>query len=142
MTKSAPTLCAAGTCLALLGVSGPPAQQPTFRSTVNGVVIEAFVQTGNVPADGLTAEDFRLLDNGVAQTLDVAPANRAALDLTLILETGFFVAQYVDPFKKAVTQLIASLGPDDRTRLVVFGSRVDQVWPMTPASGVPTGLPS
>src|SRR5262245_36410682 len=57
---------------ALFGVhaaaSAPPQTQSRFSSRTLGVRVDVLVTEGNHPVGGLTAADFELRDNGVAQS--------------------------------------------------------------------------
>ena len=49
----------------------PLLQQPTFRSSTLAVRVDVLVTDGHKPVAGLTARDFDLRDNGVAQSIEL-----------------------------------------------------------------------
>ena len=64
----------------------PRASQQVFKSGVDGVTVVVSVRSGNKPVPGLTAEDFELRDNGVAQAITSVAAEQVPLDLSLLLD--------------------------------------------------------
>jgi VWFA-related protein len=63
------------TCLLLFVAAGAAAQQqpatPTFRAGARLVEVDVVARAKDVPASGLTKEDFTLLDNGKPQEISV-----------------------------------------------------------------------
>ena len=64
--------------VALLAAQAASAPQTTFRSGVEVVELDVSVTRGGVPVAGLTARDFALTDNGVAQDVAQRHARAAA----------------------------------------------------------------
>src|SRR4029079_13295639 len=64
------------------------AGQPTFRSGVALVRIDASVMDGNRPVAGLTRENFTITDKGVPQTLEAVSLDTVPLGLMLLLDTS------------------------------------------------------
>src|SRR5262245_59452325 len=58
---------------ALLGQNAPPgssSQAPVFRGGVNYVLVDVYPRRNGTIVEGLTAADFRLLEDGKPQTID------------------------------------------------------------------------
>ena len=60
-------------------------QQPTFRSRTDVVSVNVSVRQGRQPVTNLTAGDFAIADNGIAQTVDVLALAHVPIDLTLVM---------------------------------------------------------
>ena len=117
--------------LALLGETF--AVQEVFRSGVDGVIIPVTVRTGNRPIGGLTAADFELRDNGVAQEIQNASAEKIPIDLTLLLDLSASVdGPTLQRLKTAVADTAALLRPDDRIRLVTISQVLNEVFSLRP----------
>jgi VWFA-related protein len=117
--------------LALLGDTH--AAQEVFRSGVDGVVIPVTVRTGNRPVGGLTAADFDLRDNGVAQEIQDASAEKIPIDLTLLLDLSASVdGPTLQRLKTAVADTATLLRGDDRIRLVTISQVLKEVFSLRP----------
>jgi hypothetical protein len=76
---------AAGAALCL--TAGLAQQQaPTFRATADEVLIDVSVMDGRRPVQGLAAEDFVLVDNGVEQRLSAASLESGPIDVALVVQ--------------------------------------------------------
>jgi hypothetical protein len=119
------------------GLLAAPQQRPTFRSTANGVLVNAYVlpgsRTSTKPVEGLTSADFEVTDNGQAQTVEAVPA-QGPVDLTLVVDASATAAFFAPQFRQIVGRLKASLGSADRIRLLMCGSVVREAAPLRPAS--------
>jgi VWFA-related protein len=113
--------------LSLLGV--PVARssddQAVFRATTESVAISASVKRGNAPVANLTAADFRLTDNGVAQAIEAVTIESVPLDVTLFMDTSGSTAGALDRMKRNVISIAGMLRPDDQFRLLTIGLSVD-----------------
>lgn len=118
MTKLA-TLMAS---LALSQIAPPTVlPQTVFRSSSDVVIVSANVKRGGTPLRGLRATDFALMDNGVAQDVELIAADAVPLDLTLVLTGDPPDRAVAGEFRRSLE--IASvarrlLGPSDRLRVV------------------------
>ena len=111
----------------LAGQAAAPQQQPPpiFRATADVVTVDASVQRDRRPVAGLTAADFELLDNGVAQEITEIAYERLPIDVTLLLDVSASVTGMVlDELRRALRQVRADLGPHDRLRLITFNMSV------------------
>lgn len=110
-----------------------PAQQTTFRSSVDAVFVPVAVTDKNRPVARLTAADFQLLDNGVEQPLTAVAVESLPVDVTLLLDiSGSVKGSALDQFKADVQDIAESLQPNDRVRLVTFASTVTDEFGLQP----------
>jgi Mg-chelatase subunit ChlD len=108
-------------------------QAPVFRSSIERVPVDVSVTAGGHPVLGLTAADFIVTDNGVAQVLDsVTQQEDSALCVQLVLDlSGSVSGQRLGRLVDASTALVDALHPSDRAGLVTFATSVDVRVPMT-----------
>jgi len=126
--KGVPTISLAVICS--VGVVSPAsARQAVFRARTESVAISASVKRGNAPVANLAAADFRLTDNGVAQTVEAVTVESVPLDVTLFMDTSGSTAGALDRMKSNVQQIAKMLRPDDQFRLLTIGLSVDTAVP-------------
>lgn len=116
-------------------LAGLVAAQIVFRARTDVVAISASVKRGNNPVANLTAQDFRLSDNGVAQTIEAVTIESVPLDVTLFMDTSGSTAGALDRMKKNVVAIAGMLRPEDRFRLMTIGLSVEVPVPWQPAGG-------
>ena len=97
-----------------------------FRSGTEAVEISASVKRGNVPVANLTAADFRVADNGVAQTVELLTIESVPLDVSLFLDTSGSTAAKHERFHRDADAIVAMLRPSDRVRALTIGVTVDE----------------
>ena len=126
-------LLAAMTVTAMTG-----AASQVFRSDVDGVIVVVSVRQGNRPVTGLSADDFQLTDNGVAQKISAVSAEKVPLDLTLLLDLSSSVdGPQLQRIKKAVADTADLLRSDDRIRLIAISQVLQEVVPFqAPSSAI------
>ena len=106
-------------------------QLPVFRTSTDVVIIDVTVMDGRKPVTTLTKADFRLTDDGVAQTLIDAGREPLPLDVTFTIDiSGSVTEEKRATIERAITQVGATLRPEDRYSVVSFGSRVVEQSPM------------
>jgi Ca-activated chloride channel family protein len=128
---------AATVLLASLGLTAAPlgraasqttaSQQPApvFRTGADVVSVDASVQRERRPVTGLTAADFELLDNGVAQDVSEITYEKLPIDVTMVLDVSASVTgTALDELRRALRQVRTDLGPADRLRLLAFNMRI------------------
>jgi hypothetical protein len=115
------------------------ADQAVFRARTDLVAISASVKRGNAPVANLAAADFRVTDNGVAQSIDAVTIEAVPLDVTLFMDTSGSTAGALDRMKKNVVSIAGMLRPDDQFRLLTIGLSVEVPVPWQPA-GKPIAL--
>ena len=99
--------------------------QVVFRAGTESVAISASVKRGNAAVGNLTASDFRLTDNGVAQSIEAVTIESVPLDVTLMMDTSGSTAGALDRMKSNVVSIAKMLRPDDRFRLLTIGLSVE-----------------
>jgi len=110
------------------------AQTPVFRASSVYVSVNVSVKRGNRVVPNLTARDFRLTDNGVAQQVEAVAIESVPIDVTLFLDTSASTAGRLEEMKADVQGIIRLLRPADRFRLLTIGDAVDE-----PVAWVPAG---
>jgi Ca-activated chloride channel homolog len=115
-------------CVALtLVVIGLHAQDPVFSSKVEAVRVDVLVTDRNKGQTvlGLGPDDFEILDNGVAQEVDLVSFEQIPLNVILALDMSESVAgDRLDHLRGASTGLLNALERDDQASLVTFNHRV------------------
>jgi Ca-activated chloride channel family protein len=110
------------------GVQTPASQAPVFRAGADVVSVEASVRRDRRPVAGLKAEDFELLDNGVPQPIADVNHEKLPIDVTVLLDVSASVTgPALDELRRALRQLRADLGANDRLRLVTFNMSMRRV---------------
>jgi Ca-activated chloride channel family protein len=69
---------------------------------------------------GLGAQDFRVLEDDVAQTLDLAKAERLPATYTVLVDSSQSMARRIDAVRQAASELVRHLRPDDRVIVAPF----------------------
>ena len=103
--------------------------QPVFRARTESVAISTSVKRANASVANLTASDFRLTDNGIAQTVEAVTIESVPLDVTLFMDTSGSTAGALDRMKSNVVSIAKMLRPDDQFRLMTIGLSVDTPLP-------------
>jgi VWFA-related protein len=97
------------------------AQNPPFSAKVEAVRVDALVTERGQPVRGLTAADFDILDNGVAQQVDLVSFEQIPLNVILSLDMSDSVAgERLDHLRGAGRAALATLESDDQAALVTF----------------------
>jgi hypothetical protein len=119
--------------IAALSVAIVQAQQPVFKSSMQSVTVNAPVTRGNNPVPGLTAADFRISDNGVAQTVETVGFEAVPIDVSLFLDNSGSTHAIVGQIKESTNQILKILRPGDRFRVLAFGLQIRSVTGWLPA---------
>jgi VWFA-related protein len=133
------------TLVALGAVDAPtttPSQaRPTFRADAASVSVNVSVRDGNTPVVGLSADDFRLLDNGIPQSVSAISIEAVPVDVTVFHDTSPSQGRRLDELKRDVRRIAGLLRNEDRFRLLTFGAgrRVRDVFGWAP-TGTPLDL--
>lgn len=116
--------CALLAAFTLSGGQDPPRQR--FRSTSELVAVDVLVMDGRRVVTGLTAADFVLLDNGVAQNIEQLHVERLPVTVIMVLDVSWSVAgERLDQLKKAASALVQRLRAEDRAALIAFSHRLE-----------------
>ena len=107
--------------------------QPTFSTRVEGVRVDILVtDSSRRPLRGLTAADFMIRDNGIAQEVDVLSFGETALNVGLAFDLSESVAgARLEQLKAASQALMAELEAADQSALVTFDSQVSLPCPLS-----------
>src|SRR6187431_59141 len=90
--------------LSLVLPTAAAGQQPTFRLATPSVVLDVSVTRDGKPVAGLTVPDFRLVDNGVRQTITDVNREQLPVDVTLIADlSGTAEGPRLDAFRRALS---------------------------------------
>jgi len=118
-------------CTTLLALAA--ALQPTFSTRVEGVRVDVLVtDSSRRPLRGLTAADFTIRDNGIAQEIDVVSFGEIALNVGLTFDLSQSVAgTRLEQLKAASQALMGELEPADQSALVTFDSVVSLPCPLS-----------
>jgi len=105
-----------------------------FRSGVDVVELNVVVSTGNRSVGGLTAEDFAVTDNGVAQTVTSVSLETMPIDVTLVIDSSASISpQLADAIGQAGNKVRDQLRPTDRVSLMTFNQLIHERLALGPA---------
>lgn len=110
---------------AVLLRTGAAAQRPTFQASVDAVRLDVLVTDRGRVVRGLTAADFEVQDNRVAQQLDVVSFEQVPLVVTLAFDLSLSVSgERLDHLRSAGRAVLDGLRTADQAELLTFGQRV------------------
>jgi VWFA-related protein len=114
-------------------LTGAGLAQTTLHTTTTLVVVPTLVQTaGKEPVFALTAEDFVLTDNGVAQKVTLEEETKRPLSLVVLMQTGGIALGQFASYVNLETMLASLLGgAPNRASIVNFDSRPEAASPFT-----------
>jgi Ca-activated chloride channel homolog len=106
-----------------------------FASGVNLVEVYAtVVGADGGPIAGLTASDFQVSEDGVAQRMTTFATGDAPLSIAIALDRSFSMrGEPLREAKRAAAAVIAALRPDDEVTVLAVGSEVETLAPPAPA---------
>ena len=103
------------------------AQAMTFSSRVDAVRVDVLVTDSGKPVLGLTPTDFEILDNGVAQHVDLVSFDQVPLNVVLAFDMSNSVeGDRRDRLLDGAGKLLSALKPDDQAALITFSHVVDR----------------
>jgi hypothetical protein len=113
-------------------------QRPTFRGAVDAVTIDVAVERKNAPVTGLSAADFVVTDNGVAQYCALSVVDASPVDVSLVFDRNHSSQISIGTRFASDLQTVASLLQSvDRLRVITFARDVREAWPMQPPQALP-----
>jgi VWFA-related protein len=117
----------------LVAFGGAAFAQTTLHTTTTLVVVPTLVQTtGKEPVFSLTAEDFVLTDNGVAQKVTLEEETKRPLSLVVLMQTGGVARGQFASYANLETMLASLLGgAPNKVSVVNFDSRPEAASPFT-----------
>src|SRR5579862_4350129 len=105
-----------------------PHDRAEFRSGVEMVALAVTVQDGHGDfRQGLSAEHFRVFENGLERPIALFAAGEVPIDLGLLMDTSASMASKIGSAQHAADILIRSLADRDRAALWCFGGRIREV---------------
>ena len=95
--------------------------QTTFSSRIEAVRVDVLVTENGRPLQGLTPDDFEVLDNGVRQRVDLASFEQIPLNVVLALDmSASLQGLRLGHLQTAGKRVLEGLKPGDRAALVTF----------------------
>lgn len=94
--------------------------EPAFRSEVNLVHVDAEVRQNDRLIEGLTARDFRILDNGREMPVVHIGYQEEPLDVVLLLDTSASMKPVQERVAGAAREALAQLRDGDRVAVMAF----------------------
>jgi VWFA-related protein len=125
------------TAAVFVGVLTLGAQNPVYRASVSAVAVEVAVSQRDRPVENLGSGDFRLLDNGIEQKVEVVSAAQIGIDLTVVIDQSGSVRGSLDRTEQWRREAARLLSTEDRLRLISLQHTIREVFPLT----TPTSLP-
>jgi Ca-activated chloride channel homolog len=114
--------------LALLPLVGPPsahAQTATFSTKLEAVRVDALVTDKGQVVRGLQPSDFEVLDNRIAQQVDLVSFDEIPLNVILALDMSQSVSgERLTNLQNASRALLDGLKSEDRAALLTFSQMV------------------
>ncbi len=105
--------------MAVASLSG--AARQTFSSRIDAVRVDVLVTENGRPLQGLTPDDFDVLDNGVRQRVDLASFEQIPLNVVLALDmSASLQGLRLGHLQTAGKRVLEGLKPGDRAALVAF----------------------
>jgi VWFA-related protein len=124
-------LSAIAAALAML-TAGVHSQDVTFSSRVEAVRVDVLVTDNGQPVRGLSAADFEIRDNGIAQQIDLISFEQVPLNVILAFDMSDSVAgDRLERLRSAGAAILAGLKKEDQSALVTFSQSVSLLSPLT-----------
>jgi Ca-activated chloride channel homolog len=121
------TLVAAALCAAI-----PSAEVPQFVARVDLVRVDVLATRRGRPIPGLTRDDFRLLDNGVPQTVTSVEMEQVPLSVILAFDASASMrGEPLQHLTQAGLALVDRLADGDRAALPAFSEELVLAAPLT-----------
>jgi Ca-activated chloride channel family protein len=92
--------------------------------SVDVVQVTAVVNDGTRFVKGLSKEAFRVLEDGVAQTVTHFSSEGSPLELVVAVDVSQSMAPNMPQLKNAVRKFLAALGPKDQVTLAAFNDNL------------------
>ena len=130
-------LVAVGAAGLVLDAQTRPQSTPVFRSRSTLVAVDVSVRQGNNTVTGLTPKDFVVTDNGVPQTVEIVELDSVPVDISLVVDVSGSTASRLEQYRADVTAIAKWIRPQDRIRVITFGTDSKEVMPLQRPRAVP-----
>lgn len=108
------------------------AQGPTFRRTTELVNLNVTVVGADMkPVEGLSQDQFEVLEDGVRQEVKFFAPGELPLDVVVLLDTSASMAGSMPLVQSAAMRLITALRADDRAAIMGISSGLRVLQPFT-----------
>src|SRR5688500_9538924 len=108
------------------------AQRGTFRASVDLVTLSATVTgPGGRYISDLDAGDFTILEDGRKQDISLFERTRSPLAVSLLIDSSGSMSREMPMARRAASEFVARLRPDDVASIVDFNRRVQVLQPFT-----------
>ena len=132
MRPMLPVLAVVTAGVSAAGVVAAQDGQQVFRAGTDAVRVDVSVRDGGRPVTNLSAADFEVFDNGVAQQVSAVTYGRLPIDVTVVLDVSRSVDGVMLTYlQRATAQLMRDLEEHDRLKLVGVNTRVSRVMDFT-----------
>jgi VWFA-related protein len=101
-------------------MSLPAAQPPTYHAGVTDVQVDAEVVDGQRQIDGLTQQDFVILDENQVQQIVYLGHSSVPLEVLLLLDVSGSVQKYLKNIAAIAASALGKLTPQDQVAVMVF----------------------
>jgi VWFA-related protein len=109
-----------------------PFQAPAFTTRIESVRVDVLVLDGARPIPGLKPADFEVLDNGVAQQVELVSFENIPLNVVLALDMSDSVAgERLEQLQDAGRAVLGGLTRGDQAAVVTFSHAVTLAAPLT-----------
>ena len=107
--------------------SPPQSEPPTIHVDTQFVLLDALAENkkSGVPLDTLSATDFELSEDGVAQTISYFSHDQLPLSVVFLFDMTETVHTALAPLAQAALQVLGHLKREDEVAVMTFSSRAD-----------------
>jgi VWFA-related protein len=114
-----------GACLSTAIAGAQSVARPQYQSAVDLVALNVTVTDRNGFVRDLQASDFLILEDGVPQEVAFFAAERAPLDLAILLDTSASMVEVLGTAQTAAIGFAKSIQPVDRIAVIEVHDRAD-----------------
>jgi len=107
-----------------------------LRVDVPLVLLNANVTNGlGIPVQGLTQNDFHILENGVEQKITHFAMEDAPISIAIVFDSSDSMRRKLGTARKALAELLRESNPEDEFSLIVFNRKAKLAVPFTQETG-------
>lgn len=137
----APRIAVAALLLGGMGSQWLPGQDPAAAPVESDVVFSSVVRLVQVHAtvsegkrryvQGLTADNFRVFDNGARQEISAFEADESGFSCALLIDTTGSMKRALPTLKRALLRFVDSLREVDSVAVYAFSTQLEHLQPLT-----------